>query len=262
MHRLLAFLEEISINYVELQLNFAMQTHLGKWTMEELDRLLYNSSMIRDVGERIGFRSRQFLGVAYQGSTLVGGPLIPEDLVIHLQGVDCFTLIDYVEAMRLSGSFSEFTENLKGVRYRRGEVSFEMRNHFFTDWPEYNAGTIEDVTAVIGGPKIISVHKRLNLKGDGTPIIPGIPPKEREIHYIPVNALDNLILGRLKTGDYAGVYSDVDELDVSHVGIVITTEDGIFLRHASSRMSHRKVIDEEFKGYIAEKQGLVVLRPR
>jgi len=247
---------------IKLYMTEKMQTHLGKWTIEELDRLLHNSSLIRDVGERIGFLSEQFLGVAYQGSTLVGDAHTPEILVLNLAGVDCFTLIDYVEAMRLSGSFSEFTENLKGVRYRRGEVSFEMRNHFFTDWPEYNAGTIEDVTAVIGGPKIISVHKRLNLKGDGTPIIPGIPPKEREIHYIPVNALDNLILGRLKTGDYAGVYSDVDELDVSHVGIVITTEDGIFLRHASSRMSHRKVIDEEFKGYIAEKQGLVVLRPR
>ena len=247
---------------IKLYMTEQMQIHLGKWTIEELDRLLHDSSLIADVGERIGFLSKQFLGVAYQGSTLVGDAHTPEILVLNLAGVDCFTLIDYVEAMRLSGSFSEFTENLKGVRYRRGEVSFEMRNHFFTDWPEYNAGTIEDVTAVIGGPKIISVHKRLNLKGDGTPIIPGIPPKEREIHYIPVNALDNLILGRLKTGDYAGVYSDVDELDVSHVGIVITTEDGIFLRHASSRMSHRKVIDEEFKGYIAEKQGLVVLRPR
>src|SRR3989337_3983839 len=231
---------------IKLYMTEKMQTHLGKWTIEELDRLLHNSSLIRDVGERIGFLSEQFLGVAYQGSTLVGDAHTPEILVLNLAGVDCFTLIDYVEAMRLSGSFPEFTENLKGVRYRRGEVSFEMRNHFFTDWPEYNAGTIEDVTAVIGGPKIISVHKRLNLKGDGTPIIPGIPPKEREIHYIPVNALDNLILGRLKTGDYAGVYNppiynppspplvkggflDDDGLDVTHVGIIIKTEDGLFL---------------------------------
>ncbi|MBI5407060.1 MAG: DUF1460 domain-containing protein [Nitrospirae bacterium] len=260
-----------------------MQTHLGKWTIDELDRLLHNSSMIADVGERIEFLSKQFLGVAYQGSTLVGDPHTPEIFVINLAGVDCFTLIDCVEAMRLSGSFSEFTENLKSVRYRGGEVSFEMRNHFFTDWPEYNAETIGDVTDVIGGSKAITVRKRLNLRRDGTPIVQGIPPKEREIHYIPVNALDDLILGRMKTGDYAGIYNppiynppspppllkggkggflDDDGLDVTHVGIIIKTEDGIFLRHASSRMFHRKVIDEEFKGYIAEKQGLVVLRPR
>src|SRR3989337_2511323 len=99
-----------------------MQTHLGKWTIEELDRLLHDSSLIADVGERIGFLSKQFLGVAYQESTLVGDSHTPEDLVIHLQGVDCFTLIDYVEAMRLSGFFSEFTENLRRVRYRKGEV--------------------------------------------------------------------------------------------------------------------------------------------
>ena len=247
---------------IKLYMTEKMQTHLGKWTIEELDLLLRNSSLIRDVGERIGFLSKQFLGVAYQESTLVGGPHTPEILVLNLAGVDCFTLIDYVEAMRLSGSFSEFIESLRRVRYRRGEVSFEMRNHFFTDWVEYNAGTIGDVTAVIGGPKAITVRKRLNLRRDGTPIVQGIPPKEREIHYIPVNALDDLTLGRLKTGDYAGIYSDDDGLDVSHVGIIIRTEDGIFLRHASSRMSHRKVIDEEFNDYIAEKQGLVVLRPR
>ena len=260
-------------------MNEQMQTHLGRWTIEELGRLLHNSSMIRDVSERIGFLSKQFLGVAYQESTLVGDAHTPEILVLNLAGVDCFTLIDYVEAMRLSGSFPEFTESLKRVRYRRGEVSFEMRNHFFTDWPEYNAGIIEDVTAVIGGSKTVAVRKRLNLRRNGTPIVQGIPFKEREIHYIPVSALDDLTLERLKTGDYAGIYNppiynppspplvkggflDDDGLDVTHVGIIIKTEDGIFLRHASSRMFHRKVIDEEFKDYISEKQGLVVLRPR
>lgn len=239
-----------------------MQTHLGKWTIEKLDRLLRDSSLIADVGERIGFLSKQFLGVAYQGSTLVGDAHTPEMLVLNLTGVDCFTLIDYVEAMRLSCSFSGFTENLKRVRYRKGEVSFEMRNHFFTDWVEYNAGTIGDVTAVVGGSQTVTIRKRLNLRRDGTPIVPGIQPKEREIRYIPVNALDEKMLERLETGDYAGVYSDEDGLDVSHVGIIIKSEDGIFLRHASSQMSHRKVIDEELKGYLAEKQGLVVLRPR
>src|SRR3990172_10511976 len=256
-----------------------MQTHLGKWTIEELDRLLHDSSLIADVSERIGFLSEQFLGVAYQESTLVGDAHTPEILVLNLAEVDCFTLIDYVEAMRLSGSFAEFIENLKRVRYCIGKVAFETRNHFFTDWVEYNAGTIEDATNVIGGSQTVTIRKRLNLRRDGTPFVQGIPPKEREIHYIPVNALDELILGRMKTGDYAGIHNppiynppspplvkggffDDDGLDVTHVGIIIKTEDGIFLRHASSRMSHRKVIDEEFKGYIAEKQGLVVLRPR
>ena len=239
-----------------------MQTYLGKWTIEELDRLLRNSSLIRDVSERIGFLSKQFLDVAYQKSTLAGDAHTLEILVLNLAGVDCFTLIDYVEAMRLSGSFSEFIENLKRVRYRIGKVAFETRNHFFTDWVEYNAGTIEDATNVIGGSQTVTIRKRLNLRRDGTPFVQGIPPKEREIHYIPVNALDEMILGRMKTGDYAGVYSDDDGLDVSHVGIIIRTEDGIFLRHASSLSTHRMVLDEEFRGYIAKGTGLVVLRPK
>ena len=237
----------------------------GKWTLYELNRILYNSSEIIDAGTRIEFISRIFLDVSYKESTLIGDLTTPEVFVVNLEKVDCFTFIDYVEAMRRSGSFSGFIENLMRVRYPSGggfSSSFVNRNHFFTDWIEYNSGFVEDATALVGEHRVIQVMKRLNLKKDGTYFIEGIKPIEREISYIPSGAIDNAVIDRLKTGDYAGIYSDEKGLDVSHVGIIIRSGDKISIRHASSRANIRKVIDEDFINYMAEKPGLVVLRPK
>ncbi len=235
---------------------------LGRWTVEELDHIIHESSAIKDVGERIYFLSRQFLGVEYKESTLIGDIDRPEVFVINLEGVDCLTFIEYIEAMRLSGSFSEFTKRLKRIRYCQGTVAFDLRHHFFTDWGEDNSELIGDVTVEIGGQRTMSSPKRLNLRRDGTYIIPGIRHTDRVIQYIPDEAVDEEIMDRLKTGDYAGIYSDEDGLDVSHVGIIVKIKDRIYLRHASSLKAKRRVIDEELRAHIAKKPGLIVLRPK
>ncbi|HBO83891.1 MAG: hypothetical protein A2073_00615 [Deltaproteobacteria bacterium GWC2_42_11] len=232
---------------------------LGRWTAEGLNRILQESSKINAAGQRIDVLSRNLLGVDYKASTLIGDVNTPEIFVVNLDGMDCMTFIEYIEAMRLSGSFSEFIKNLKIVRYYQGKVAFGNRTHFFTDWMDL--GFVEDVTTEIGGTKTIRVDKRLNLKKDGGYIIPGIPYKDREIGYIPSDAVavDDAVMDRLNTGDYVGMYSKEDGLDVSHVGIVIKTGKQIYLRHASFLAG--KVVDENFKEYIAKKEGLVILRP-
>ncbi len=235
---------------------------LGNLTPESLDSILYESSKIHDMGIRIDFLSRHFLETPYQESTLRGDINTPEVFVINLEGIDCFTFLDYVESMRLSSSFNEFKENLKKVRYRRGEVSFKNRNHFFTDWSEFNSDLIDNVTEQIGGKKVIRVNKILNEKEDGTLFLQGIQPRERLIHYVPANTLDDLIINALRTGDYIGIYSTEKGLDVSHVGIFIQERDKIYLRHASSLNEYRKVIDQGFKDYIAEKLGIIIFRSR
>jgi hypothetical protein len=50
-------------------------------------------------------------------------------------------------------------------------------------------------------------------------------------------------------------------LDVSHVGIVIRDERRLYLRHASSQETTGKVIDQDLKGYITDKPGILVFRP-
>jgi len=65
----------------------------------------------------------------------------------------------------------------------------------------------------------------------------------------------------MSTGDYAGIYSEMEGLDVSHVGIVIRKQDTLFLRHASSSTGAGAVIDQDFLEYVKGKAGLIVLRP-
>ncbi|MGQ9570542.1 MAG: N-acetylmuramoyl-L-alanine amidase-like domain-containing protein [Thermodesulfovibrionales bacterium] len=234
--------------------------HLGKWTPEQLDSILQESVNVKDIGLRIKILSTYFLETPYQESTLIGNTHTREVFIINLEGVDCFAFLDYIEAMRLSSSFKDFKENLKRLRYKDGQVSFEKRNHFFTDWIESNSDYIINVTEQIGCKAVISSKKTLNEKDDGTLFLPGIQSRERIIHYIPANVIDDLIINALKTGDYIGIYSTERWLDVSHVGIFIQDGGAIYLRHAS--LKKKKVIDEDFKEYITGKPGIIIIRSR
>jgi len=233
---------------------------LGNWTQDKLDNLLHQSAGIKDIGARIDFLSGHFRNIDYKESTLTGSADIPEVLTVNLSGVDCFTYLDYIEAMRLSGSFSEFIENLKKARYRNGKIAFKNRNHFFTDWREFNSGFIDDVTAQTGGRKTKTTIKILNEKADSTFFINGIKPVQREIKYIPSDVIDDAVMNKIKTGNYAGIYSDIKGLDVSHVGILIKNNNAVNLRHASSEKG--KVVEQDFREYIINKPGIIILRPK
>lgn len=238
-----------------------MYIDLGRWTEVELDKIIFEASLIKDNGQRIKFLSDFFIGLEYKESTLIGDSTAAEVFVVDLSGVDCFTFVDYIEAMRLSDSFGGFLKSLRQARYRNCIVSYEDRKHFLTDWAEYGPVTVSDVTEQIGGGKVKSTLKLINLKKDGTPLLPGIRSHQRKINYIPHENINGTVVGKLKTGDYAGIYSAMSGLDVSHVGIIIKDGTGVSLRHASSDRRFRKVIDQDFQAYISGKPGLIILRP-
>src|SRR5574341_1521626 len=110
--RLMIFLFPVSIFFSVFVTDFGSPSEvkdgifiLGSWTEKDLNSIMEQSSKIHDVGERIDFISEKFLNTKYEDSTLVGDIHHPEELVINLKGVDCFTYIDYVEAMQLSESY-------------------------------------------------------------------------------------------------------------------------------------------------------------
>jgi hypothetical protein len=232
---------------------------LGAWSEKKLDELIAGSTKIKNAGKRIAFLSKQFLGTPYKESTLIGDTTIPETLVVNTETFDCFTFLDCIEAMRLSGSFSDFREYLKRIRYKEGVIRYTRRNHFFTDWSIYNANNVQDKTKEISGKKVKTVTKILNRKDDGSHFLPGIKPFERMISYIPSEYINKTTCTRLKTGDYAGIYTDLFGLDVSHVGIIVRDGHGICFRHASS--AARKVVDQDFSEYISGRPGVIILRP-
>ncbi|MFA5353084.1 MAG: N-acetylmuramoyl-L-alanine amidase-like domain-containing protein [Thermodesulfovibrionales bacterium] len=225
----------------------------------DINSLIRQSSQTPDHGERIAFISRWFLNRPYKANTLIGGIDRAELLVANLEELDCFTFLDYVEALRLSSAPEDFTGNLKRVRYKGGEVSFVARNHFFTDWIGQERGLVKDLTELVGGGAAVKEMKRLNQKADGSLFIPGILTRDREICYIPSDALEQGVLGRLSTGDYAGIYTPSEGLDVSHVGIIVREGSGIIFRHASRDKG--RVVDDDLCSYMKEKPGLLILRP-
>jgi len=240
---------------------YETQIHLGNLSQDEIDALIFSCRSIHDISDRIDSLSQRLLGTPYRESTLIGDTVISEVLTVNLKGVDCFTFIDYIEAMRLSESFSGFMDNLKKLRYKSGSVSFENRNHFFSDWKEFNPGVVRDITEEVGGLKAKKILKILNRKEDGSYFIPGTTPVEREISYIPSPAIAGPVLGKIMTGDYIGIYSRAAGLDVSHVGIFIREGGKCYLRHASSSPEFRRVIDQDFHEYIQNKPGIIIFRP-
>jgi hypothetical protein len=235
-------------------------TNLGSWKRGGLERMIDKATHLVSTGKRIDYISHQFLGLNYKEKTLIGDDRTAEKLTVDLSGVDCFTFLDYIESLRQSDSFPSFMANLRLVRYRSGIISFHHRNHFFSDWIGTNKEFVEDVTKKIGGCPTRSSRKTLNTKEDGTFYLPGIDPVERTIDYIPASAVDGALLRKCRTGDYIGVYTEAPGLDVSHVGIFIRHRNMTFLRHASS--VYRKVIDQEFMGYLSGKPGFLILRPK
>ena len=108
--------------------------NLGIFNKDQLQQIILISSNFKDEGEKIDYISSRFLGVPYEENTLEGNLKTKEVFTINLAGVDCFTYLDYVEALRISDNFDQFGDKLKLVRYRDGVVRFKNRNHFFSDW--------------------------------------------------------------------------------------------------------------------------------
>lgn len=223
---------------------------------------LVQAAALADPGERAVRLSARLLGTPYQAHTLVGSAATPEQLTIRFDAVDCFTFLDVVEALRRAGPPGEFRQRLVEVRYRDGVIAWPQRRHFFTDWAAAPDGRVADVTAAVGGRQLRQAAKQLNRKADGTLHLPGVPVQARTIGYVPGAAIDASVLGRLRSGDYLGIYSPAAGLDVSHVGIVVRTNGRLLLRHASSRREAGQVVDSDLVAYLAGKPGIVVLRPQ
>lgn len=213
-------------------------------------------------GRQVEILSAGFLGLPYVSSPLIGSDRQQEILVNDLSRLDCFTLLDFVEALRRSTDLAQFDRHLLAVRYRNGELSYQQRHHFFSDWGQAHRRHLRDITLDIAGDRAVTLTKILNRKETGELWLPGLPAREIQLSYLPTDALDETMLARLQTGDYVGIVSLQPGLDVSHTGILIRREGTLYLRHASSRADTRKVLDQPLRPYLEGKPGLLLFRPQ
>jgi hypothetical protein len=232
----------------------------GKWSTDELNRLLREASGIKIPGEKTGYISKRFLGTPYRADTLSGSPDKEERLVINLSALDCFTFLDYVEAMRRVDDFQNLPEALRKVRYRSGSVSYTERNHFFILWGRNNSPHLLELFTMESLEGLLETEKTLNLRQDGSPYLEGIEPEKVRFRYLSLRHL-KAVHDILATGDYIGFYSPSAGLDVTHTGIVIRKGEKLLLRHASSRPGVMRVIDEDLYEYALKHEGIILFRP-
>ena len=229
---------------------------LGKWNKQELSRFLLNNTTNTN-STKVKNITNRFLNTPYKANTMIGSINKKEELVINLGNLDCFTFVDYVEAMKRSNSFNEFKTHLINLRYQSGNINYTTRNHFLSDWIEYNG--FKNISSSLY-PNTKQVIKTLNLSSKNTLFLKGIQTKKTTIDYIDSKDLNKDIINKLRTGDYIGIYTNIKGLDVTHVGIFIKKEDRAYFRHASSKKELRKVVDEPFEAYIKNTTGFIVLR--
>ncbi|OLL41879.1 DUF1460 domain-containing protein [Bartonella henselae] len=251
--------KDVSENNMETQQT--ARVNLDPYTLNKLNILLEERSKANDhnIGEMIAFLSKAFLGTPYQPNMLHGSENTPEKLIIDFRGLDCFTYLDYVEALRKSTSQTEFINNVIRTRYVEGDVNFLNRKHFFTDWAYRQYKIANDITAQIS-PNAVTTEKYLNKKADGANYLPGLPIVKRNITYIPSQFINEEVINRLQSGDFIGIYTKLAGLDVTHVGFFIMTDNGPMLRNASSRKENEKVVDSPFMDYVSKTPGIIVLR--
>ena len=233
------------------------------------------------LGDLIIETARFFMETPYVASTLEKEP---EHLVINLRELDCTTLVENAIALArtLKGAtptFEVFCAQLKLLRYRENAINnYADRLHYFTDWIFENSrkNLVRDETRAIGGQSyrlnlnFMSTHPDSYKQLKTNPaLIPVIAQKEKEISarntyaYIPEAQIEDCRAG-MKSGDIVCFVTQIEGLDVSHVGFIYWQDQKLGFLHASS--SAKKVIidplslQDYVKG-IRTTTGIMIVRP-
>jgi len=227
---------------------------------------------MRSVGELMLDVGRYFLGFPYAGNTLERQG--KEDLVINLREFDCFTLVENCVALagvvqKEKARFRDYASQLKKIRYRHGiSAGYSSRLHYFSDWLYDNEqkGILKNVTRSSGGGsfrmnfnfmtrhreeysalrseksyrEIMAIEKRLS---------------GRLLHRIP-KAASGKFKGMVENGDLIAVTTDIEGLDVIHVGLAIHQRDETHILHASEVEQKVVISDVSLHQYLLRRKTM------
>ncbi len=212
--------------------------------------------------------AKSFLGTPYAVGTLEQSG--PEQLVINLRELDCWTFVETSLGITLSAKddFQNYKGALQQLRYWGGTVNgYGSRIHYFSGWvlQAQARGLLRDLTAELGGipyrKKIgyISAHPDKYPRTRDAATLRAIVAAEARISrhdwfYVPKSKVAQ-VESQLREGDIILLTSAKPDLDIAHQGFAIRQNGRIHLLHASS-LSKRVVISAEpLPGYMAGQKG-------
>jgi hypothetical protein len=220
------------------------------------------ASGIKTPNELVAFYADRLLGTPYVAHTLEGDE---ELLTINIDELDCTTFVETLYAlarttMNCRYSWLDYAANLENVRYRNGEMGdYSSRLHYISEWILNNAsrGNLKEVTPdlphanyLIKTIDFMTNHKDSyrSLK-DNSAMVEKIKGYEMALRnhrmpYLKKSWLgDKAVKAALRDGDFVGLVTKIEGLDISHLGIIHKDDKGeIYLLDAS--MSGGKVMLE------------------
>ena len=226
--------------------------------------------------------ARFFMNKPYIASTL---EFEPEGLVINLRELDCTTLVETVLALSRTvkifdnPTFENFGEQLQNVRYRRGNIGdYTDRNHYFSDWIYENEtrGYVKDVTKEAGGEpykmnlNFMSSHPDSYKQLKSNPGFVDIIRKkeseisDRNVYSIIPEARIKSCEKEMMDGDIVCFVTDIEGLDVSHIGFIYRDKGVVTFIHASSSAKKVIVNPQELLAYVEKNKrntGVIIVRP-
>lgn len=201
---------------------------------------------------RINYVAHLFLDKPYVANTLEGKA---ELLSINVDEVDCTTFVEMVLALAYTvgegrNSWIDFIHNLERIRYRNGQLNgYGSRLHYISDWIIDNShrGNIKEVSNIfpyhsyqIKSLDFMSRNREKYVALKDSAEFERI--KNTEIgyrnHRFPYIKKENLrkkeVQSTFKEGDVVALTTNIDGLDVSHLGIITIINNMPHLLHASS----------------------------
>lgn len=201
---------------------------------------------------RINYVAHLFLDKPYVANTLEGEA---ELLSINVDEVDCTTFVETVLALAYTvgegrNSWRDFIHNLERIRYRNGQLNgYGSRLHYISDWIIDNShrGNIKEVSNIF--PYHSYQIKSLDFMSRNREKYVALKDsveferiKNTEIgyrnHRFPYIKKENLrkkeVQATFKGGDIVALTTNIDGLDVSHLGIITIINNMPHLLHASS----------------------------
>lgn len=189
--------------------------------------------------ERVAFIGRKFLGTPYGAHTLEGDT---EVLTVRLDSIDCTTFVETALAMAYTvgenrTSWRDFLYNLRRLRYRGGEINgYSSRLHYIADWAVDNIhrGNLAEATRLF--PKVNYIVRTIDFMSANADRYPALADSAtlariRSVeegyrsHRFPYLKTGDLsarpMKAALRNGDVVAFVSNLRNLDVTHMGIIV-----------------------------------------
>lgn len=243
---------------------------------------------LKTPGERVAAFGRQLVGTPYVAHTLEADSAgAPEMLTVNLDGIDCTTFVETVAALAMTvgegrTGWRDYLYNLERLRYRSGEMDgYASRLHYVCDWVVNNIskGIIQEMTDRMPGVRYAEkTIDFMSANRDRYPALADSATFERvkltesgyHKHRYPYIRTNDAGASKARAiynnGDMLAFTSNIKNLDVTHMGILLIDGDGIpRVMHASSSAGKVVISQESLADFLRRNRqftGIRLLRLR